>query len=166
MSKFESVAKHINARNVHRDKKSFEITTGKVKPKFKLAGNPIKDLGQFIFFILAGSSDAYHKALIVKVNENEWIERNSNQLHHIRETSYIDITRYELFTTREILYKILDKNNGFKYIAKLPENKLLELEKKRRKIKFLNKPVANEIQLLIKEALRIDIPETLENLRI
>ncbi len=156
-SEFETLCQKVRPRNIHKDEKSLENITGKTKRKFKLAGNPLIALGQFIFFILASNPGAYHKSLTVRIEKEEWEERNPKYLNSLEETSHIDITRFEILTKEELISKIFDKYNGFKYIAKLPVNKFIELDNKRYRIKSIGKPVSFEIEKILKEALHDEI---------
>lgn len=166
MTLFDTVNKHVKARNVHLDKKSFEQSTGIIKSKYKLAGHPIKDLDQFIFFILSSNSDAYHKVVLVKICDNEWINRNPNLSTKLRGESCIDITRHEILSSRIVGLKLTDKKNGFKYVAELPEGKFEKLQKKMVRLKYLKKPVATETKRLIAKTLQVTAPDIMKKLGI
>lgn len=164
MALFDKVDRFVKVRNVHRDKKSRERPTGVIKPKYKLAGEPLWDLDQFAFFILTGSNpDAYHKRLLVKVNQSEWLNRASNMLKGV---SYIDITRHELMSSRQVAMKIVDKKNGFKYAAELPQAKFQILQKKMLRLKYMRNPVPKETKRVIAKALQVTAPGIMRKLGI
>lgn len=166
MALFDAVSKKVRVKNVHLDKKSFEKSTGRTKCKYKLAGNPIKELDQFFFFILAGELGAYHKALTVKVGSDEWINRNPQHPSRLGGLSHIDITRYEVLTSREVGKKIIEKNNGFHFIAELPQSKFIELQGKLLKLKFMYKPVSAEVRGEIALALQVTSDDIMRRLGI
>jgi len=157
-SEFETLCQRVKPRNIHKDEKSLENTTGKIKRKFKLTGKPLTALGQFIFFILTRNPEVYHKSLTIRVEKDEWENKNPKYQNSLGETSYIDITRFEILTKNELISKIFDKYNGFKYIAKLPANKFIELDNKRySNNRSLKKLVSSEIEKILKEALHDEI---------
>lgn len=154
MSVFDSVNKHVKLKNVHRDTKSFEVTTRKTKVKYKLAGNPLRDLDQFPFFVLSGSHPgAYHGSTSIDIKETEWINRNPKYPSRLRGPSRIDVTRFEILSTYQVVHKILDKKNRFKCIAELPESKYRKLKEGLKKIRTLHRPVSVELQNLLVKAL-------------
>ena len=161
MSLFEGVIKHVKPRNVHFDKKSKEQTTGITRRKYKLAGKPIRELDQFIFFILAGSPGAYHKKLTVRVGQSEWLNRVPNRLEGV---SHIDITRYEVLSSRRVGLKLVERGNRFRCVAELPEVKFLELHDKLTKLRSLRKPVPRETKLTIAKALGSVTPDIMRKL--
>jgi len=153
MATFDIICRHVKAKNVHRDEKSKEIATRKVKRKYKLAGNPISDLDQFVFFVMTSKGDTYHRITSIQVNETEWINRSNAFPASLKGMSYVDLTRHEVLTTGEVGYKILDPNNRLQRIAELPEYKYRELKSKLVRMRTLRKPTAPEVTRLLARGL-------------
>lgn len=166
MALFDVLSRLVKVKNVHYDRKSREGITKIVKPKYKLVGNPLKDLDQFIFFVLSSSPRAYHKRLLVKVGSEEWLNKDSAQSSRLCGVAHIDITRYELLTSRTVGLKIADRKNGFKYVAELPEIKFKELQKKLLQLKYMKRPVPSETKRLIAGALQATATDIMRSLGI
>ncbi|MEK6839485.1 MAG: hypothetical protein AABX72_00965 [Nanoarchaeota archaeon] len=149
MATFDIICRHVKLKNVHMDEKSKEAVTGKVKRKYKLAGNPIKDLDQFIFFVMTSDPNAYHRATSIQVDQTEWINRNTDFPKSLQGVSHIDLTRNEVLTAGEVGYKIVDEKNRFHKIAELPESKYREFKEGLVRLKKLRKPTAPEITRLL-----------------
>lgn len=155
MALFQTVSRLVATNKVHLDRKSKENSTGKIKPKYKLVGHPIEALDQFIFFILSSHSGAYHKRLTVKVDSKDWTNRNPKYATHLQDVSYIDITKFETLSSRVVALKMADSKNGFKCIAELPSNKLLELQNKLKRAKYMHIPIPRETRRIIADALQV-----------
>ena len=166
MALFELVSKHVKVRNVYYDLKSKEQRTKIIKPKYKLAGHPIEDLGQFVFFILTVSTDAYTKKILIEVRQSEWEERNKKYPQRLNGISHIDITKVEVLTSSQVTYKILDKKNRFKYIAKIPSSRFDYLKKKLLQLRSGKTPISKETDKLLTKALNADLPAIMKELGI
>ena len=161
MALFDTVSKHVSPKNLHLDKKSYEKALGRTKPKYKLAGKPLKALDQFVFFVCSGHSGAFHKKTLVVVAESEWLNRNPK----FAGDSFIDISRCEVMTSREVGLKITDTSNGFKLCAELPDNKFSELQSKLIELRRLRNQVPRELKRTIAEGLDAT-PEIMKKLGI
>lgn len=114
----------IEYRHLYRDKKSKESATNRVKPKYKLAGRFI--LEQCFFNVLTTDKTACKSSLTLTIEKHHWGERD--RWFKSEETSFCDVTRYELLGKGELLGKIRDKGNGFPHAAKLCEAKCQQLD--------------------------------------
>lgn len=111
---------------LYRDAKSEEKTTGKIKPKYKLAGSII--LEHYFFHILTRTLDACIHRFTLTINPEDWEDKIAGP--YLQETtSYCDVTKPDLIYKLDLLIKIRDKTNGFIYIAKLCSMKYEELLK-------------------------------------
>lgn len=153
MAVFDVICRHVRPKNVHRDRKSIETTTGVVKLKYKLAGNPLRDLDQFVFFVMTSNPNTCHRNTSIRVDETEWINKDTRFPTSLQGVSYIDLTKHEFLTSEEIRYKILDPKNHFRRIAELPENKYRTLKNGLVRLRNLPKPTAPEITRLLVQGL-------------
>jgi hypothetical protein len=153
MTTFDVICRHVKPKNVHRDEKSQEATTGVVKRKYKLAGNPLKDLDQFVFYIMTSSPSACHRDTSIRVDETEWINRNTKFPAALQGVGYIDLTKHEVLTSGEVGYKIIDPKNRFQRMAELPETRYRELKNGLAHIKKLRKATAPEVTRLLVRSL-------------
>jgi len=138
----------VQTGNAHYDKRSIEESTGRIGAKYKLAGNIIKLLDIYIFFILTKRESACKGRFTLRVYKKNWEKRSP--LHLNRKYSYIDLTKNEVLEKDQILSKIKDKKNRFACVAKLCEEKYEELQNICRKMKsvpIISREVEDIIEL-------------------
>jgi len=146
----------ITSRSAYRDEKSIENRkpTPPPKPKFKLAGGEIDE--QYLFYVLTTTGGACRERVTLIINPEHWEERIAGP--YLQEVSYCDLRKHELLTKEDILEKSKDKENGFKYIAKLCDLKCRELRKVH--IKLRKDPtVSQEIKEIVGISLSDIIPD-------
>lgn len=132
----------------YKDKRSFEPSTGRVKTKYKLAGNIVATLGIYTFFVMTSQKQACESVVTLEINENDWEQRNG-----IRGTGYLDIKKIEALNREEVLSKKKDSQNGFRCIGRLCDTKYNELKSLSARTHMTRIPLAIEKQSLIKQAL-------------
>lgn len=127
----EDLIKKIYKSCAYCDEKSFEKYTGKTKRKYKLAGNPIVGLylGQYVFHHITHVKDAYIKEVTLTINKADWKYRAKDPQYLKEDFSYCDLSKHDILTREELSEKIIDKENGFKYAARLCASKCEELLK-------------------------------------
>ena len=128
----ELLLSKITKRSAFYDTKSLEKLTSTIKPKYKLASNPI--LEKYFFHILTTNLEACKKKLTIKINQDDWEDKINGQ--YLQGHSYCDLTKYDLLDKDELLAKMRDKGNGFIYIAKLCSPKYDKLQKLQIKMKY------------------------------
>lgn len=141
----------IKKNYLYLDKKSKEKSTNIVKPKYKLAGNPILD--HRFFLVLTKSYSSCVGVCTLKIKKEDWEEKVDGP-HLTEKLSYCDLTKYDLLSINDLLNKSNDPKNGFCYIAKLCERcrrKLQNLQSRAQKISFVTKDVRAVIQQGISE---------------
>ena len=140
----------VQTGNAHFDKLSIEESTGRIRPKYKLAGNKLLNI--YIFFILTKRESACKRRFTLRVYKKNWEKRSP--LHLKRACSYIDLTKNEVLEKDQILSKIKDKKNRFACVAKLCEEKYKELQNICRKMKstpIISREVEDIIELSLLE---------------
>jgi hypothetical protein len=115
----------IKTRNAYTDELSEEPYTGKIKRKHKLAVIQIHDLGEYWFFVFTSDPSACKSKYLFTVLDHHWEHKAPNVN---LPKSHCDPTRYEWLSKNDLLTKIDDPNNGFKYAAKLSLVKYTELQ--------------------------------------
>jgi hypothetical protein len=148
----EVILGKIKKNCVYLDKKSKEKSTNRVKPKYKLAGNSILDHRFFIFLTKRYSS--CFGACTLKIKKGDWEEKIDGP-YLMEECSYCDLTKYDLLSQNDLLFKSRDRENTFCYIAKLCERcrrKLQKIQARAQKNPFVTKDVRTIIQQGISEA--------------
>jgi len=141
----------IKAQYAYCDKKSKELATGAVKPKYKLAGNIIDPLKIYTFFVATKNRFACQQKLTIEVQKQHWEQLRPGNLNN--PVGYIDITKFEALTAQELLNKIKDRDNGFPMIAMLCDIKFQELKNLRSRAHMSNSFMTLESTVLIKFAL-------------
>ncbi len=121
----ELLLSKIEAQNAYCDKKSKESVTGVVKRKYKLAGNGLRELGVYTFFVSTTNLSACKKRLTIEVEKNHW--ENLTEGYFKKDVAYIDVTKIEVLRSGELLEKIKDENNKFPHVGKLCDIKYQEL---------------------------------------
>ena len=116
----------IQTQNTYYDKKSLEKFTLKVKRKYKVCAD-IPPIDVFSFYVLTTRKSSCPRSSLVVIKKSDWEKRNRR---HLNFTSYISPTHIESLTHEEVIIKIQDRNNGFKFVAKLPDKKYKELKEK------------------------------------
>lgn len=124
----------IEIKNVFFDKKSQEKSTGKIKSKYKLSGNYLKPLDIYTFFVITSCKETCNKHSTIEVKQKHWVDKRVGYLD--RDKSYIDIRKIEPLTKKEIIFKIKDNKNRFKWVARLCDEKFNELKEKSSKLNF------------------------------
>jgi hypothetical protein len=115
-------------KNLYYDKKSKELVTNTIKPKYKLAGNSIPELEMYFFYVFTKRRPTGKLRFIFAVAQADWENRIPGP--YLREPiSYCDLKKYELLDAPTLIGKCKDKENGFPYIAKLNHPKYQELRK-------------------------------------
>lgn len=147
----------INPKSLYLDKKSKELSTGKIKRKYKLAGNMILD--EYFFNFLTRQSSACIRRFTLCIEPKDW-ENETTESRLGGQNSYCDVSKFELINKNDLLAKIRDKGNGFPFIARLCEEKVNELQVLRNEIgkcAFISSETRNLIQKgispMVKEAL-------------
>jgi hypothetical protein len=133
------------------DKKSKEKSTNIVKPKYKLAGNPILD--HRFFLVITKSYFSCLGVCTLKIKKDDWEEKIDGP-YLMERFSYCDLTKHDLLSNNDLLNKSKDAANGFYYIAKLCDRcrrKLQKLQARTQKISFVTKEVRTVIQQGISE---------------
>lgn len=123
----------VEVRKAYRDCNSREESTGRIRDKFKLAGNFLLDLDIFPFFIINKSDSSLKKSLMISIFKKDWENRIPDQLHLA--VSYIDISDIVPLCTLEILDRKNDPQNGFRPVATLCLNKFNVLQKKAKQLR-------------------------------
>ncbi len=123
----------ITLKHLYLDKKSKEQTTNIIKPKYKLAGNSLPDIGMYFFYVLTKTSATGKAKFTLVIRQTDW-ENKIVGPYLTEPASYCDLTKFELLGPSDLLGKFRDKENGFPYIAKLCEMKFQELRKIQTKI--------------------------------
>jgi hypothetical protein len=116
----------IKKRNVYLDKKSIEASTGRLRKKYKLAGNEL--LSHYFFNILTSHPDTCKLICTLKIEQKDWEEKIEGP-YLLGDASYCDVTKFEMMEISELVRKIKDKNNTFRYIAKLRPDRFRELQR-------------------------------------
>lgn len=132
----------------YKDKKSFEPSTGRIKTKYKLAGNIVATLGIYTFFVMTSQKQACESVVTLEINENDWEQRSG-----IQGTGYLDIKKIEALNKDELLIKKRDSQNGFQCVGRLCDVKYNELKSLSAKTHMTRVPLTIEKQSLIKQAL-------------
>lgn len=115
----------IAKKNLYYDKRSRELTTNIVKPKYKLAGNSILD--EYFFNILTTTLSACKAEFTLTINQTDW-ENKRNGRYLNEPVSYCDLTKYELLNKLDLLKKMEDRHNKFRCVAKLADAKYEQLQ--------------------------------------
>jgi len=117
-------------RRAYLDRLSVEATTGRIRPKYKLAIKHQKDLDQFLFYILNGSSAACVKNRTFEIKKQDW-ELITHPRYLRYPASYIDLqTHAEVTSGSEISTKRKRKNNrplAFEHAGTLKQFTFAEL---------------------------------------
>lgn len=116
----------VSAQKVYFDKNSLEKNTGRLRNKYKLAGNFLAEIGVYTFFVITTNEHACSNRTTVKVEQCHW--ENKNQQHLKKQNSYIDAKKIEPLTSYDVVCRIRDTNNGFKSVARLCDGKYIELK--------------------------------------
>ena len=116
----------IKRANTYLDKKSIEDSHLPPKPKYKLVANKIKHLNIYIFFIVTTNKSACKKECTLCAYQQDW--ENKNKYFLKAKYSYIDVSRPESLDKNEIIKKIRDKDNSFRFVAKLCKEKFEKLK--------------------------------------
>lgn len=113
--------------NAYCDEKSLEKTTGLEKRKYKLAAKFLIEFNSYPFFIFTTEPEACQGDLRFCVAKKDWLNRKSGYLEE--PYSYTDLNnKVEILEPEEVLKKIKDRENGFLKVAKLCQNKCIELQ--------------------------------------
>lgn len=147
----------IAIQNVYCDRSSLEKKTGKVKPKYKIAGNVLPSLKIYTFFVGTSNSDACEQALTVVVEQKDWEGLITGHLSAPK--GYFDIKKIEAFNDKDLLAKMRDGSNGFPSVARLCDAKFQELKQLGVKAHQSHSFVSTEKLALIKAALE-DVVDT------
>jgi len=121
----EQALKRIKARHIYYDRKSLEKTTGKIKPKYKLAGfwSRYLDETQMRRFFVGTSQER-------RIPSRELIELTPTDYEHIkpnfvsslgRKNGRYALRRNELIDATELALKMNDSDNGFFDVATVSE---------------------------------------------
>lgn len=154
----------IITRNIHFDIKSLEVTTNIIKPKYKLTGNILTDIGIYCFFILTKNKYTCRQDLLLCILQKDLLDKKKG---HLKEKySYTDITKYEILDKEEILSKIKDDKNGFECVAKLRAKKYKILKWHCYKAKKTKRKPSRKDILLIDLALMKVTEEKLKKLQL
>jgi len=130
------ILQKIIIQNIYCDEKSREKYTGFLKRKYKLAGNIIKPLEVYTFFVSTTEKFACAINTTIEVGQQHWENKKSGYLTASR--GYIDLRKVEVLSGAEICEKIKDKTNGFFAVARLCDRKYEELKNLGRNIKCKN----------------------------
>lgn len=144
----EVLLNKVQTKNVHFDRKSIEEYTGREGRKYKLAGNIIKILGIYIFFILTTRESACKRRFTFRIYKKDWENKSLRYLNG--KCSYLDLTKNEVIEEEQLLNKIKNRKNRFTCVAKLCERKYKELQvlcKKTQKIPSISKEAKDTIGL-------------------
>lgn len=149
----------IKEKQAYLDRKSKEQHTNIVKPKYKINSNAIPSLGEYFFLVLTKSSSSCKPEFTLIVKKEDW-ENKINKTHLAEPFSYCDLRKhYELLNESELLYKIRDSGNGFRYIAKLSDSKFSELKCLKVRI-----DASSDVSEGTKELINRGIPDIVENI--
>ncbi|MBN1574728.1 MAG: hypothetical protein JW984_16145 [Deltaproteobacteria bacterium] len=146
--------------NVYYDTKSIEKSTRIKKPKYKLAGHSF--LENYFFHVLTTDYDACKKCLTVKIKQSDWEDKVGGHLEE--RISFCDVRHCESIVKNELLRKIEDPKNGFRYVAKLCSAKCDSIKKLSKKA--LKRPEISDDTKRIIEQTAIDPKIPLEKLKL
>lgn len=138
-------------QHLYLDKLSHEASTNVTKRKYKLAGNIISDLKIYSFFDITSNQLACNQMLTVTVELSDW--ENLVSYHTLKSIGYIDISKFEILSSNDIVSKMRDCNNGFECHASLCDTKYFQLRSLRTKIGMVTKFISAKKQMLIRIAL-------------
>jgi len=116
----------IEPQKVYYDKKSVEQSTKIIKRKYKMAGNSFASLSIYTFFIITSKQASCSHGTMITVEQHHWENKDPACLNE--NYSYIDIKKIEQLTGAEICAKKNDSYNGFKFVAKLCDDKYNDLK--------------------------------------
>jgi len=124
----------IKAQNVYLDRKSIE-RNGRVKEKFKLAGypSPLYGVGR-LFWVLTSQNGVYPANRTIKVEIHHW--ENKHRLALNKPLTYVCPDKCEQLTTAQVRQKRTDLANGFRFSARLCDEKFDELAMMVKKLKL------------------------------
>lgn len=106
------------------DQKSKEGSTGVIKKKYKLAGinNDILTETTQVYRFFVGTSEeaSCQKELTLAIYPNDWEEIDDSHKSTIGSIAgYYDVKNIDVIGRTELLEKMRDISNGFKYVANL-----------------------------------------------
>lgn len=127
----------ITKQHLYHDKKSKDIFTNKIKPKYKLAGNCLLDY--YFFHVLTTGEDACKRAYTLPLYLSDW--ECVVPVFKLKQVCYCDLTKYESINKTVLIEKMKDRDNGFAWVGRLCDykyKKLLILIKKLRKSNYVS----------------------------
>ena len=144
----------IQTQDTYYDKKSIEEGTGREKPKYKVCAD-LLPIDVYPFFVSTKLKNSCPKSLVVVVNETEWEKRDVKYLKGI---SYLSATHIESLSSNEVISKMKDPKNGFKFVARLPDYKYKELKNKSLRKKYKLPPKQKKLtELALSDEKKEDI---------
>lgn len=121
------ILRKIINQNVYCDERSEERhITGVLKRKYKLAGNIIKLLEVYAFFVITKERTSCNRYTTIEVEQKHWENKVSKYLNEPK--SYIDLHKVEALSSDELCKKIRDNMNQFLIVARLCDDKYSELK--------------------------------------
>lgn len=157
----------IDIQKIYFDKKSEEQGTGIIKEKYKIAGNKLPTLNICTFFMMTSNRESCKSQFTVTFTPQhcEILEAG-----HLRNESYVDITKTDVLSEDNVISKMDDLQNEFKYVARLCDSKFSELINLAFRVRTHQSSLSLERVVLIQAALGIDTSnvseEILEKLRL
>jgi len=146
------ILKKIVNQNVFYDRASLEKSTKKIKKKYKLAGNILKPLEVYTFFVITKNESACNRSTTIEVEQQHW--ENKKQYHLNESKSYIDLQKVETLSGVELCQKTRDKINGFLIAARLCDDKYNELKSLKDNVRKCNSYTSTEKIVLVKLAIQ------------
>lgn len=156
----ELIFNRLEKSEVRYDKKSFEESTGRIHPKYKVLIS--RYLEACVFHKFQSDRSSCSGKFRVCIAQGDYVEKKSEHLKHA--FSYIDASKPDILDKEQIIKKINDPSNKFEHIGRLSEGKLAEiirLLKAARKFSGFS-PNRNS---LIEKAEECLVKETLERLK-
>jgi hypothetical protein len=154
--------KHIEekviVRNIHLDTNSLERSTGRIKPKYLLLVRRSFDLGVLLFYALTSKKTTCPLRARVEIIHTSLEYKDPNCLHG--NCSYINLEKVAVQSVDDVISKIRDTNNTFKYVAKINQTMFDRMKSFAQTVRY-SAYVSNETDRnLIRSALgEIDLAE-------
>ena len=140
----------VETQKVYFDKNSIERSTGRVRNKYKLAGNVLSPLGIYTFFVITTNESSCHPKTTIKVEKHHWEDKHPSHLNAAM--SYVNIKNVEPLTGKELILKMRDTDNGFKRVARLCTEKFEELKIMRTNVNF-GGYISDHRRIIVEQAL-------------
>lgn len=92
----------------------------KEKRKYKLSHNVIHEFESYAFIVLTSNPDSCKKSVTLMINQSDWEDREDGFLNGM---SCCDVSKCDIINKQDLLIKIKDRNNTFRRVARLANEK-------------------------------------------